>query len=310
MPRLQKQVFDGQVLYGIPIETVVQPYPLQGRTTLAKKAPAIAAQWYYAKNCGFSPDDFSFGSMVNAWWHCKKGKDHVWRQKINIRTACDTGCPFCASNKVSVTNSLACLAPAVAKQWHRTLNDCEPDEVTIRSTKAAFWQCSIKKTHVWQAMVADRTGPDRTGCPHCRADRTEGLKHYPGQLKYFDRKKNKGIDPFKLPVNSKVWWRCPKGKDHVWFSGFWKERANEHCPFCRGRLASSTNNLTLARALMKEYDVKRNKGIDPSKLTLGTKLKVWWHCNACGHSWRASVQTRTRRGYGCPTCARRNRRKK
>ncbi len=302
--------FGGEELYGVPIETVIEPYPLQGRVTLSKKAPTIAAQWFYEKNSGFHPEDFSYGSGVNAWWRCDEGPDHVWRQRICVRTATDSGCPCCAGQKVSVTNSLARLYPDISKEWHPHSNTCKPAEITAHSDEVAFWQCPRKKAHVWAAAIAARTSPRGSGCPHCLAERRDGLKSFPNALKYFDSKKNKGIDPFRLPIGKKVWWRCPAGKDHIWIAGVQRKQVKEHCPFCRGYWASSTNNLTLNRTLMAEFDKARNKPINPSTIPLGSMKQLWWRCKTCGHSWKTSVQLRVSKGYGCRMCAAKARRKK
>ncbi len=166
MTGIKKRTFNGEIVYGIPIEVVGKPYPLQGRTTLAVKAPYIAEQWYHKNNCGYTPEDFSFGSSVNAWWCCPKGPDHIWRQRINIRVSADCACPYCTSNKVSVTNSLATLFPEIAKQWHSTLNRLKPNQVMAHSTLSAVWRCPNNKKHIWKATIGDRTGQG-TNCPQC-----------------------------------------------------------------------------------------------------------------------------------------------
>ena len=277
---------------------------MQNRTPLSVKAPEIAAQWCKKRNCGFTPDDFSKGSTVSAWWQCDEEPDHVWRQTINIRVGIKSGCPFCVGQKVSRENSLARKFPDIAKQWHKSLNDCKPIEVTAHSGQRVYWQCLKNKAHVWQAIINDRTTYE-LGCPHCRTDRTTGLTDYPGLLKYFDRRKNKGIDPLKMPVNSKAWFRCPVARDHVWYAGFWKTPGvKEYCPFCRGRFPSSTNNLTLNRKLLEEFHPKKNKGIDPKEVLLGGHKKWWWRCRICDHSWQTTIYLRIKKGYGCPACAR------
>ena len=166
MSGIKKRTFNGEVLYGIPIEVVGKPYPLRGRATLAVKAPHLAEQWYHQKNCGYTPEDFSFGSSVNAWWRCDKGTDHVWRQRINVRASADCACPFCTGNKVSITNSLATCFPEIAKQWHRTLNRLKPSQVTAYSSMSAIWRCPNNSRHTWKANVGDRTGQG-TNCPKC-----------------------------------------------------------------------------------------------------------------------------------------------
>lgn len=45
-----------------------------------------------------------------------------------------------------------------------------------------------------------------------------------------------------------------------------------------------------------------NGDLDPTTVSAGARLKVWWMCDR-GHEWRASVIAR-KNGTGCPVCAR------
>src|SRR5438132_874340 len=77
------------------------------------------------------------------------------------------GCPYCAGQKPSVTNSLASLFPEISMQWHRTKNDLGPHDVAPASHKKIWWQCPNGPDHEWQATVASRTQENATGCPYC-----------------------------------------------------------------------------------------------------------------------------------------------
>lgn len=54
------------------------------------------------------------------------------------------------------------------------------------------------------------------------------------------------------------------------------------------------------RQLLSEWDDKKNEGLMPEDVSAGSRRYVWWRCKN-GHSWRASVQHRSR-GSGCPVC--------
>ena len=56
-------------------------------------------------------------------------------------------------------------------------------------------------------------------------------------------------------------------------------------------------------ALLKEWNSARNKEVNSSSLSYGSKRKIWWHC-AKGHEWQATVKSRVE-GTGCPVCANR-----
>ena len=52
--------------------------------------------------------------------------------------------------------------------------------------------------------------------------------------------------------------------------------------------------------LLREWDAERNLPLTPQTVTHGSHASVWWRCE-CGHSWQASVYTRTG-GARCPYC--------
>ena len=63
-------------------------------------------------------------------------------------------------------NDLQTCEPAIAAQWHPTLNgSLTPDTVTYGSKKKVWWQCP--EGHVWRAVVYSRTGAKKCGCPVC-----------------------------------------------------------------------------------------------------------------------------------------------
>jgi hypothetical protein len=63
----KKDNFEVDEAIGIPIEPVTKPYPLGKRVSLSRHCSEIADEWFHKKNCGFTPDDFSYGSGVNVW---------------------------------------------------------------------------------------------------------------------------------------------------------------------------------------------------------------------------------------------------
>ncbi len=53
--------------------------------------------------------------------------------------------------------------------------------------------------------------------------------------------------------------------------------------------------------LMSEWNWEKNIEFDPSQLTVGSGIKVWWKCSN-GHEWQATIRHRND-GTGCPYCA-------
>lgn len=136
--------------------------------------PAIAKEWHASKNGILKPSEVTEKSAKSVWWQCKRVPEHEWQTKIQTRTNYKTGCPFCACKKVSKTNSLACLLPDLARDWHPQKNGkLTANDVTRGSTKRVFWQCSKDSSHEWETTVGSR-GVGKSGCPHCyKLDRSK-----------------------------------------------------------------------------------------------------------------------------------------
>ena len=102
-----------------------------------------------------------------------------------------------------------------------------------------------------------------------------------------------------------VWWICDKG--HEWRAGI-ANRAKEirprGCPECYKlnivKIATKTNRemgikrtgkLSDRKALMKEWNYKRNKE-NPETIPAGSGTKFWWICGK-GHEWKTTPAHRT-----------------
>ena len=116
------------------IEDVIEPARVRS-VSFAKAYPEAAAMWHYKKNCGFGPEDFSYGSTVRAWFKCPKGKDHLFQVELQVigRSIKDgtrsQGCGFCYGQRPSVTNNLAKHFPQIAKEWVTKKNGKAPDQI-------------------------------------------------------------------------------------------------------------------------------------------------------------------------------------
>lgn len=73
---------------------------------------------------------------------------------------------------------------------------------------------------------------------------------------------------------------------------------------CSGRTASRANRFDLHAPphLLTEWHRTKNDTLRPCDVTVGSNLKIWWHC-AHGHEWEATITDRTgARPTGCPWC--------
>src|SRR5205823_2846500 len=78
--------------------------------------PNLAREWHPTKNGDLKPRDVVAGSNKVVWWTCKKGVDHEWKATVTARAVRKSGCPFCANQRVSITNSLETCFPEIAAE--------------------------------------------------------------------------------------------------------------------------------------------------------------------------------------------------
>lgn len=197
--------------------------------------------------------------------------------------------------------------PQLAKEWDYEKNDISPNEITVGSSKKVWWEC--EKGHSWEAFISNRAKGN--GCPYCSGrnpvvGQNDLQTLRPDILKEWDWEKNSILpNRFTLHSMKKVWWLCEKG--HSWQAQICERVKGSNCPYCTNKkLMIGFNDLeTRNPELLKEWDYERNE-ILPSQVLYGTARKVWWKCEK-GHSWEASISTRSRtRKNGkesfCPIC--------
>lgn len=138
---------------------------LPGYNDLETEFPSIAAQWHPTKNGVLSPKNISPYSNRKVWWQCDLG--HSYQAIVGSRTHRGNGCPYCSGRKVLPGfNDLATVAPAIAAQWHPTLNGkLTPQDITAGAHHKVWWKCS--EGHVWRSVVYSRTSSKKCGCPIC-----------------------------------------------------------------------------------------------------------------------------------------------
>lgn len=128
------------------------------------------------------------------------------------------------------------------------------------------------------------------------------LINYPDIISEWNYEKNGNLTPDKITKSSgkKVWWLCHNG--HEWEARVTDRIRNHGCPYCTNqKLLPGYNDLAATNPeLLKEWDYKKNKEINPQNLNKYSSKKVWWKCSK-GHEWEASIRNKVRTN-GCPYC--------
>ena len=201
------------------------------------------------------------------------------------------------------------LSEELIRSWHLLRNGAfSPSKISRMSSRKVWWKCD--KGHEWQAVIANRSGQNKTGCPFCAGKKaTEGnnlAQLFPYLLSEWHFERNQTDHPEDvLPFSHrKVWWKCEKG--HEWKTGIaYRTKQGSGCPYCSGRSVGSDNSLAaLYPLLAKEWHPEKNGALSSKDVPPGTDKKVWWLCEK-GHCWRAAVchRTHSSKATGCPYCS-------
>ena len=191
-------------------------------------------------------------------------------------------------------------------QWEEAGNLPEtPRTISCGSRFRAWWVC--EQGHRWQAMVQTRGARD-TQCPVCTgkqvaAGENDLATRYPDLAAQWHQTKNGAMTPDQILPGShrKVWWECPRG--HAWEAIVKSRVSGAGCPVCTNRkVLPGENDLTVRfPVIAAQWDHGKNGSLTPDQVFPGAQRKVWWLCPK-GHSWRASVSSRTSNSTGCPVC--------
>ena len=119
----------------------------------------------------------------------------------------------------------------------------------------------------------------------------------------WDCDKNSKKDPSSVHYGTslKVFWICKKC-GNSWEARISNRVHGRGCPFCAGSIVTpGVNDLqSLFPQISAEYDLGKNK-TPPCNIFSKSNHKVWWTCKY-GHSYSATVASRTNANSGCPYC--------
>ncbi len=241
-------------------------FKLSSTNRLDIRFPEVAAQWHPTRNGALKPSDVPFGTHKRVWWHCSEGPDHEWMGIVKDRVSRDSSCPYCMSQKVSVTNRLDLLFPDVAAQWHPTKNgDLKPSDVVAGSGKRIWWKCSEGPDHEWSTTAKHRIeGGDCPCCSHRQLSVTNSLAVlFPEIAAQWHPTKNGLVSPANVlgAPAVKYWWKCPVADDHEW-SATANSRCGQGvgCPNCT-LTPRSAQEMRLAHELsaLIDFDLEAHK---------------------------------------------------
>lgn len=205
----------------------------------------LIREWDHKKNkkFGLYPKTISTHSSQRAYWICSKSDcgHHKWAAIISSRSQ-GLNCPYCSNKKICPCNSLFGLFPDLEKEWDWEENDnlgLNPWKISAGSSQKAYWICSTSDCghHKWSSVIKTRTRGGK--CPYCTNNKCCPCKSFlnldPHLAKKYDWDRNQDVNPYKISLFSsiKLWWKCKRNDNHVWFSPVRDQTFTvTDCPLC------------------------------------------------------------------------------
>jgi hypothetical protein len=259
---------------------------LKGFNDMKTLFPTLSTEAY-----GWNPEEVLAGTHALLKWKCING--HIWERKANGRTVSGNGCPICANRKRQTgVNDLLTTHPEIAKE----ADGWDPGASNYQGYGLKNWKC--EKGHKWKANLGSRKSGFGS-CPYC--SNLKLLSGFNDLKTLFPEIASEAIgwDPTnELPNNpKKLAWKCPAG--HIYKQSIQvRTKTNAKCVVCGNReVLPGFNDLASQFPLIaSEAD-----GWDPSTVTAGTHQRKSWKCQK-GHSYIATVVSRTGNGTGCAVC--------
>ena len=195
--------------------------------------------------------------------------------------------------------------PDLEKYWSPG-NEKSFEEVSYSSSMKAEWVCN--KGHKFKKFVF-YVNKHSLVCPYCTGKfpipgETDLLSTDPSIAEEWSDRNTRQPEEVSRNSSKTAWWSC---RDH---GHEWKERIdrrtikNYGCPFCSGqRVHPGFNDLASRYPDIAEEWSPENE-MTPEEVTYGSsKTSISWVCSKdSSHTWKASPNSRTNMGAGCPIC--------
>lgn len=208
---------------------------------------------------------------------------------------------------------LADARPDLASQWHPTLNDRAPADVSVGSAYIATWRgCLLDPRHVWTSMVRWRVKSPliENPCLICSGWQVMtgvsdlATTHPEIAAQWHPTFNDRGADSVGYGSAYRAWWtNCSKDTRHEWQAAVEnRTKSGTGCTVCLGKtVMEGINDLaTLEPAIAAQWHHELNPK-PPTSYSRQSNCVVSWRCEN-GHIWRAAISTRQNSGCGICSC--------
>ncbi|KAK8810443.1 hypothetical protein WA158_007018 [Blastocystis sp. Blastoise] len=287
--------------------------------SVAKKNPGLLKYWDYERNGSITPETISYQSHKSIFWQCPNHKDHHFKKAPFQMALIKEGyCPYCDNQIISDSSRITTNFPDIAKEWDKTKNTENVEDVMYTSFKNYWWKCSKNPEHIYQCTPYYRCVLKQE-CPYCTNSRVSSTYNlaliYPEVAEEWHPTKNGGLLPTDVMPSGrqKIWWQCKQHPEHEWMASIYNRISGTGCPICadRGRYKKIPESKTLSSVypdIYKEIDTSTIKDTDKiSNLSSKSVRLLTWKCTKHNYIYQQKVIDRVKMEAKhtsmCPECA-------
>lgn len=283
---------------------------LPGVNDLMTIAPGLMRDWDYEKNDEelIKPSMLSKGSETTVNWKCISC-GYRWRAKVYSRVA-GSGCPNCAKEthtslpELTILYYMKKIDPNVINTYQPEW--LKPSEIDVFIPSLQFGieydgegfhnnpQKDEKKDDLCKAHGIILLHVREPKCPQLK----------PESLVYYRlSKKEEQLDEMICAIMAVINDKC--GTSFSINPSFKRDREQIFDCYLSKR---KTNSIAMLPDAMLDWDYKKNKALDPFKISRGSNIRVWWKCHICGNETYGMVSDHQK--HACSMCARNRQKKK
>ena len=327
--QIKKDGNDGYIVSGCPHYNTVKRK--KNEVPFCNEVESIYRFW--DDNNPLNPYRVKSNSNQKAHFICRNcGYD--WATTILAQAQGTGKCKCCELQRVTRKGytDVFTLIPDSRKYFNFGKNkDIDIYSILLRNSDTPIdWKCP-DCGYEWSAPLASRIRGKKDsysfkGCQQCylhSVERITPVASIPKLVKYWDFKKNKGIDINLTSAHSydSAFWRDKKC-GYEWeetIKGF--NGRDDECPFCAGKqnaiMLDKNDIFTICPELASIYDFETNErnGIDICSLTPNSRTEAHFKCKKCGNEWDSPISNRIKLRNGkyvfvdCPECSNKSFRK-
>lgn len=264
----------------------------------------LLTEWDYENN-SILPCEVTFGSGKIIWWKCNKA--HRWKTAINNRTCgSKTQCPICTRTQTSFPEQAVAFYLTqifdifqryrikgyevdifipkykIAIEYDgRFFHD--NDDTALRDKKKAE---VLAKSNIQLIRIKETTDIFRIENNVIMFPTSNGRYI----TKEFEQALSQMMQIIMGMANLHFKYDINMSRDELKIRSYYMNALKEN------------SVAAIYPELISEWDVERNNGVDAFAFSAKNNKKVWWKC-VYGHSWYATINSRTVRKLGCPFCA-------